>query len=59
MPTKIIVEFLLLLSSSYLFAAWHPGFVFFRDSGCSLMIRAHCVYDAYSLTFFKMGVGMN
>lgn len=56
---EIIVECLLLLSSSYLFAAWHPGFIFLGDSGCSSVIRTHCVYDTYSLTFFKMDVCMN
>lgn len=54
MNIGVIVEGLLLLSGSYLFAAWHPWFVFLGDSGCSFVIRTHCVYDTYSLTFFKM-----
>ena len=59
MNVEIIVRCLLPLAARSLFAAWHLGFVFLGDSGCSLVIRTHCVYDSYSFTFFKMDVCMN
>lgn len=57
--TEIIVGCVFLLSGSYLLAVWHPGFVFFGDSGRSLVIRTHYVCDSYSRTFFKMDVCLN
>lgn len=41
--TEIIVECLLFSFSGDLFAARHSGLMFWGESGCSLVIRTHCV----------------
>lgn len=56
---EIIVEHLPLLSSGNASSAWLPRFALFRDSGCTLVIKTHCVYDTYPVMLFTVDVCMN